>query len=70
MKSGFVEIGDNRVFYYQYGERGPKIVLLHGYGYFTQSLNFRNFLENMSDSYRFSLSIYLPMEKAATQKLQ
>lgn len=52
MKSGFVEIGENRVFYYHYGERGPKIVLLHGFGHFAQSLNFRSFLENMSDSYQ------------------
>ncbi|MCW4050111.1 MAG: alpha/beta hydrolase [Candidatus Bathyarchaeota archaeon] len=52
MKSGFVEVDEHRIRYYKYGERGPKIVLLHGFGHFTQSLNFKNFLENMSDSYQ------------------
>jgi pimeloyl-ACP methyl ester carboxylesterase len=52
MKSGFLELNEHRIRYHECGERGPKIVLLHGFGYFTQSLNFKNFLENMSDSYQ------------------
>lgn len=52
MKSGFVDVDEHRIHYHLYGESGPKIVLLHGFGHFNQSLNFKNFLENMSDSYR------------------
>ncbi len=52
MTSGFVEVDEHRIRYHEYGERGPKIVLLHGFGHFSQSLNFKNFLENMSDSYQ------------------
>ncbi len=52
MKSDFIEVNKHRIRYHEYGNRGPKIVLLHGFGHFTQSLNFKNFLENMSDSYQ------------------
>jgi len=52
MESGFVVVDEYRVRYHRHGLAGPKIVLLHGYGHFGQSLNFSRFMESMSDSYR------------------
>jgi pimeloyl-ACP methyl ester carboxylesterase len=52
MESGLVEVDGNQIHYYLYGYDGPRIVLLHGFGHNTHSLNFTGFLESMSDSYR------------------
>lgn len=52
MESGAVEVDGISVSYYLYGARGPQIVLLHGYGPFLHSMNFRRFLEDMTDSYQ------------------
>ena len=52
MRSNFVDVDGHIIRYHEYGEKGPRIVLLHGFGHINQSMNFRGFLENMSDSYR------------------
>jgi len=52
MRSGFVEVDRHRIRYHEYGDGGPRVVLLHGFGHINHSLNFRDFLENMSNSYR------------------
>ena len=52
MQSGYIDVEAHRIYYYRYGEVGPKIVLLHGFGHISNSLNLRQFLEDMSDSYQ------------------
>jgi len=52
MRSGFVDVDGHHIRCHEFGEEGPRIVLLHGFGHINQSLNFRDFLESMSGSYR------------------